>query len=146
MQVFLPYPDIKKSAAVLDNKRLGNQCYRECVTLFRGKWPNHPASKMMRGYENFLARYALALVNEMDTREHPDGRKVWKPEVISRWREFWSNAINTTPATGDPPWLGHKGFHRAHRSNLLRKDNEHYSKYFNEPDDLEYVWPHESHC
>ena len=46
MQTFLPYPDFAKSARVLDPSRLGNQFYREGLTLLRGKWPNHPASKM----------------------------------------------------------------------------------------------------
>lgn len=40
-----------------------------------------------------------------------------------------------------PKWFGNKEFHRSHRSNLLRKDFEYYSKYFDEPDNLEYYWP-----
>jgi hypothetical protein len=41
-----------------------------------------------------------------------------------------------------PRWLGDEGFHRAHQSNLLRKDRDHYGPLFEDvPDDLEYVWP-----
>jgi hypothetical protein len=41
-----------------------------------------------------------------------------------------------------PPWLGDEGVHASHRSNLLRKDREFYSKYgWAESDDLPYVWP-----
>jgi hypothetical protein len=40
-----------------------------------------------------------------------------------------------------PPWFGFDEFHKSHRSNLLRKDHEYYSKYFDEPDNLEYYWP-----
>ena len=41
-----------------------------------------------------------------------------------------------------PHWMGDKGFHAAHRSNLLRKDPEHYSQFeWAESSDLEYVWP-----
>lgn len=57
MQTFLPYADFDESARALDPKRLGNQVYRECLTLIRGGWPNHPASRMWRGYECALACY-----------------------------------------------------------------------------------------
>ena len=40
-----------------------------------------------------------------------------------------------------PPWFGLDKFHRSHRSNLLRKDYEYYSEYFDEPSNLEYYWP-----
>ncbi len=39
-------------------------------------------------------------------------------------------------------WLGDDAFHRAHRSNLLRKDPEWYGAVFDDvPDHLPYVWP-----
>jgi hypothetical protein len=41
-----------------------------------------------------------------------------------------------------PSWLGDDAVHASHRSNLLRKDLRHYSRFgWTEPDDLEYVWP-----
>ena len=41
-----------------------------------------------------------------------------------------------------PPWLGDDAFHRSHQSALVRKDPQHYRKFFADvPDDLEYVWP-----
>ena len=40
-----------------------------------------------------------------------------------------------------PKWLNNK-FIRSHRSNLLRKNYEHYKQFkWNVPLDLEYVWP-----
>lgn len=142
MQTFLPYADFSESAKVIDNVRLGNQCYRECVTLFRGSWPNHPASKMWRGYERALAKYGLALAQEMGKRHKPDGSLKWRPEVVDRWVGFWRNEVDTLPDTGNPPWLGNEDFHRSHQSNLLRKDFDHYSKFFVDiPDNLEYIWP-----
>jgi hypothetical protein len=136
MQTFLPHVSFRDSAKVLDNKRLGNQCYRECKTLLSGGWKNHPASKMWRGYEQALCEYALALVDEMEIRNH------WKPEVITRWREYYTHLKNSQPDNGYPPWLGNKRFHASHRSNLLRKDPEHYSQFgWIEDPDLEYVWP-----
>lgn len=68
MQVFLPYPDLQASVQCLDPKRLGNQVYRECLTLVRGGWSNHPASRMWKGYEYALCRYALYGLDELDAR------------------------------------------------------------------------------
>ena len=40
-----------------------------------------------------------------------------------------------------PPWLGDDRVHASHRSNLLRKDFNYYSKYnWKEPIDMEYYW------
>lgn len=40
------------------------------------------------------------------------------------------------------PWLGNEAFHASHRSNLLRKDPEHYKQFnWTEPNNLPYVWP-----
>lgn len=136
MQTFLAYPDFDKSAAALDNRRLGNQCYRECLTLLRGGWQNHPASKMWRGYEYALCTYALALVQEMKRR----GR--WRSEVINRWQTYYMAVRSMLENTGLPPWIGNAKFHAAHRSNLLRKDPEYYGQFgWTEPYDLPYTWP-----
>lgn len=136
MQTFLPYEDYAQSAAVLDDSRLGNQCYRECTTLIRGGWKNHPASKMWRGHERHLALYAHALAIEMGKRAK------WKPEVVQRWTAFWSAQAEQYEDTGPPSWLGEAEFHLAHRSNLLRKNPEHYRQFWpDERDDLPYIWP-----
>lgn len=142
MQLFLPYADLNKTAGSLDDKRLGNQCYRECKTLINGGWSNHPASKMIKGYEHFVARYAYALANEMATRRKLDGSPKWKPEVVDRWRHFWLAEMQKHDNTGNPPWLGNQEFHISHQSNLIRKDKNYYGPQFpNVPDNLEYIWP-----
>lgn len=136
MQTFLPYANFRKSAKVLDNKRLGNQCYRECVTLFNGKWKNHPASKMWINHKDHLARYALELAKEMGARNK------WKPEVVKRWVDFWQQKTKQEPKTPIPSWLGNIRFHLSHQSNLLRKDPGFYKTRFpNVPDNLPYIWP-----
>lgn len=136
MQTFLPHADYAESARVLDRHRLGNQCYRECKTLINGGWPNHPASRMWRGHEHHLALYALALAEEMGRR----GR--WKTAVVKRWIAFWQDRANEHEDTGPPPWLGDEAFHRSHRSNLLRKNPDHYRQFWpDERDDLPYIWP-----
>jgi len=130
MQTFLPYPNYTKSMRCLDNKRLGNQVYRECKTLINGNWRNHPASKMWRGYEFELCKYALAGLFELWRR----GR--FYPDHF----RFFLGKLFTTHICRRPKWFGNPGFHASHRSNLLRKD-EFYAQYgWIEPKDLPYVW------
>ena len=132
MQTFLPYPNYSKSASVLDDKRLGNQAYRECKTLVNGKWRNHPASKMWKGYERELCLYALACLGELKRRRR------YYPRHI----QYFQLRAMRFPRTGKPPWLGDPAFHASHRSNLLRKDPKHYGQFgWKEPDNLPYVWP-----
>jgi hypothetical protein len=132
MQTFLPFPDFRRSLECLDPSRLGNQIYREALTLARGKWRSHPASKMWRGHEHALCQYALVGLDVLRERgrDYPHHRATF----LGLQAGF--------PDTGMPPWLGDAAFHRSHQSNLIRKDPEHYGPMFpGVPDDLEYVWP-----
>lgn len=132
MQTFLPYPDFAQSMACLDPSRLGNQVYREGMTLLRGGWPNHPASKMWRGYEDALALYLWAGVVELGKQGKDYDDRPWCIELRSK----------LTHSCPMPPWLGDPDFHASHRSNLLRKDPVYYGQFgWTEPDNLEYVWP-----
>ena len=134
MQTFLPYPSFQESMRVLDDSRLGNQVYREGMTLLRGGWPNHPASKMWRGYEGALAQYLMAGVHELYTRGKDYHSRPWCQELFT-----YAVAGVDEPM---PPWLGDEQFHASHRSNLLRKDPVWYGQYnWTEPDNLEYIWP-----
>lgn len=139
MQTFLPYENFDETARVLDSPRLGNQCYREAVTLIRGGWQHHPASKMWRGHEYYLACYGLALALEMHRRGG------WQVVVVGRWVSFWDEMVERhalASASSYPPWLGDEAFHLAHRSNLVRKDPTHYRQFWPDvPDDLPYIWP-----
>jgi len=134
MQTFLPSSNFSESMRVLDNSRLGNQVYREGMTLLRGGWPNHPASKMWRGYEAALVQYLMTGVKELFNRGKDYSSRPW--------------AIELESMQGDvvlPPWLGNKEFHDSHKSNLLRKDPIWYGQWdWDVPDNLEYVWPEPS--
>jgi len=125
MQTFLPYADYSLSAAVMDNQRLGNQCYRECLTIIRGGWSNHPVSRMWRGYEHALCEYAFACAVEMPKRGH------WQRAVTVRWQIYWAWKMTQYPNTGNPPWIGDQQFHLTHQRVLLHK---HYDWY-------KWVWP-----
>jgi hypothetical protein len=138
MQTFLPYKNFKRSAQVLDRQRLGNQRVEGFIILkiLLGEgsaWKNHPAVKMWRGYEAALVDYLNAICDEWKSRGYKDTMK----EKINNL--FFSS--NLPKKIVLPPFAGNREFHKSHKSNLLRKNRTHYSKYFpNVPDDLPYVW------
>lgn len=137
MQTFLPFPSFADSAEVLDNKRLNKQRV-ECLQIYnvlttplaeRKGWRNHPAVLMWVGHTNSLLSY-------------------WKfIEIECERRGFKRMAVpehDPSLHTNYPKWLGDDRFHKSHRLNLMFKDPEYYSPYFNEltpttkPD---YFWP-----
>ena len=139
MQTFLPVPDYLQSMRCLDKSRLGNQVWREGITLVRGGWPNHPASKMWRGHEYHLCLYLLAGLEALSERgkEYPQVREKIMIEMAKH------------TDTGAPAWLGDDKFHASHRRALLYKNQEWYSQFGwieppdvpNEQGKLNYYWP-----
>lgn len=132
MQTFLPFADFTETAKCLDNKRLNKQKVEAFqilnVLLNRTTstaWRNHPAVKMWKGYENSLKHYFNVMRTEWINRGFNNSMK---EEIIE------GNIIH-------PPWLGNSDFHISHQSNLLRKDNVHYSKFFVGDDNKPYIWP-----
>lgn len=133
MQTFLPYPDFAKSVKVLDYKRLGKQRVETFQVLnilldrtpTKG-WRNHPVTRMWTGYESALKLYQNYTILEWIDRGYNNNMK---------FEEVNPGSVIM------PPWFGEEQFHKSHRSNLLRKDYEYYSQYFDEPSDLEYHWP-----
>ncbi len=135
MQTFLPYPSFIESASALDMRRLGKQRV-EVLQLLKalhegGAWANHPACKMWRGYENALVVYGRTICTEWLHRGYKD-------TCFNKINLFWNDGADKLL----PNWLGNEAFHAAHRSNLLRKDPEHYGQFkWTEPKDLPYIWP-----
>ena len=133
MQTFLPYPDFKESVRVLDYRRLGKQRVETFQVLnilldrtpTKG-WRNHPVTLMWAGYEPALQLYQNYTIQE------------WVDRGYKNTMQF--EDINNLGIIM-PPWLGLEEFHKSHRSNLLRKDYEYYSQYFNEDINQEYYWP-----
>ena len=139
MQTFLPYPDFYDSHMCLDKSRLGNQVYREGLTLLNGGWGNHPASKMWKDYKPALALYCLAGALAMKDRGW------YSEEVTDRWITRFSRMYDAWG--GDelfeyPPWLGNMQLHLSHRSNLIRKDPEWYGQFgWKVGPGWDYWWP-----
>lgn len=133
MQTFLPFPDLQKSIEVLDYRRLGKQRVETFqvlnILLDRTEtkgWRNHPVTRMWRGFEEALKLYQNYTISEWISRGYNNNMPF---EVVDM-----DNIVF-------PSWFGRNDIHRSHRSNLLRKDFNYYSQFFDEPDNLEYVWP-----
>ncbi|MFJ7748779.1 MSMEG_6728 family protein [Arthrobacter sp. NPDC097144] len=142
MQTFLPYDSFSRSAAVLDQARLGKQRV-ETLQVLRALvipdygWQSHPAMKMWMGYVPALTAYGLAMTREWTSRGHAD-------TVFEQLVEFAPEA-----ADGDvvlPPWFGDAAFHESHRSNLITKSPDFYAPLFPDTrEGLPYVWPEPEH-
>lgn len=137
MQVFLPFPDIKKSVARLDNKRLNKQvleCY-QILKALHGQtkgWVNHPATRMCSGYTNFLCIYGLECCN-VYTRRYEK-----KHGLYDLIKSFYDK----TKFIEYPKWFGDDRFHKSHRSNLYRKYPEWYFEFESDYNETKaYCWP-----
>jgi hypothetical protein len=133
MQTFLPYADLQESVRVLDYRRLGKQRVETFQVLnilldrtpTKG-WRNHPVTVMWTGYESALQLYQNYTIQEWISRGYKNTMLL---------EDFDMNSVVM------PHWFGLEEFHRSHRSNLLRKDYEYYSQYFDEDPNLPYYWP-----
>lgn len=140
MQTFLPGDtrgmEFVHAAAMLDDSRLGKQraeTMQIWLALTTGKgWIHHPATKMWKGHEKALLGYGIEIAAEW--------RKRGKKDTTLEW--FEERYLRGSAALEMPPWLGDPLLAATHRSSLLRKDPAYYGRFgWNEPEDLEYVWP-----
>jgi len=144
MQTFLPYPSFAESAAVLDRARLGKQRVEtlqvlRALTVPGYGWRHHPAAKMWRGHVPALTKYGLVVTDAWIAGGHGD---TVRPQLLLFAPEVDALSQDQLEL---PPWLGDPEFHRSHQSNLLRKDAEHYGRFFPDvPHDLPYTWPRPS--
>ena len=136
MQTFLPYRNYEDSAKVLDSVRLMNQ-RRESMSLItsienNSGWINHPCAKMWTPYLYQLSLYSVYICIECLSRGFNDKCLSFFEDKLEIYRS------NKTV----PHWLGNKHLHLSHQSNLLRKDQKYYSKFFpGVVNFLPYYWP-----
>jgi hypothetical protein len=154
VQTFLPYPDFARTAAVLDDRRLGKQRV-EALQILRALtrpdygWRHHPAVLMWKGHEEALVAYGIAICAEWCRRGHAD---TCETKLLDDARTAGALGRRRRPRTQDelaaagelPPWLGDAAVHASHRASLLRKDDAWYRPRFGadavDPD-VPYVWP-----
>lgn len=144
MQTFLPYADFRRSAAALDERRLGKQRVEVLQILralhFEGYgWGHHPAVLMWRGWVPALVAYGLAVADAWTAQGRPD-------TTAAQIAAFCPSAPRTQATLRTegllPDWLGSRALHRCHQSALVRKDPARYRPLFpSVPEDLPYVWP-----
>ena len=140
MQTFLPYADFQLVAKTLDYKRLGKQ-RSECKQInkalrgeYKTAWVHHPATLMWKGYEVYLCEYAIAICEEWRNRGYQDAQLPY----FWNQRLYWESIREPI----DISWLNNESIFQSHRSNLLRKNFDYYSKFgWKETDNLPYVWP-----
>jgi hypothetical protein len=88
---------------------------------------------MWKGFEMALGAYGKAVCAEWIRRGYQDTT-----------REKIESLLQRCPKQRRlrPCWLGDERLHASHRSSLLRKLPEHYSRFgWKEPDDMPYFWP-----
>ncbi|WP_177891157.1 MSMEG_6728 family protein [Vallicoccus soli] len=144
MQTFLTHPDFRRSAASLDDRRLGKQRV-ETLQILRALtwttygWRNHPAVRMWRGFVPALVAYGVATVDEWESRGRADATRT----ALADFAELPPPSLQELHDRGQlPPWLGLDALHVSHRSALVRKDPDFYRPLFPDvPDDLPYLWP-----
>ena len=149
MQTFLPYSNFILSAESLDDQRLLKQIsegtqimkamhfmYRKTLTPDKpGAWENHPATRMWWQHRPALFKYLTAMHNVwLDRRGHNRTHKSYQ-ELCDLFPEY------NIESPEMPSWLGREDIHRSHRSNLTRKLASFYKNQWQEPDDLDYIWP-----
>lgn len=135
MNTFLPYPNFRRSAQVLDRQRLGKQRVEasQILDVLGGRksgWSRHPAVLMWMGYVGALRVYYNCMLEE--------------------WAERGYRNIKLQPVTQDcfrvPQWLGDEALHASHRAALLAKNPEWYGQFgWIEEPKIQYVWPGRSH-
>jgi hypothetical protein len=130
MQTFLPYADFRRSAEVLDNKRLNKQIlegYQILKVLHnpdpRAAWRNHPAVKMWNNHQDALYNYIANMVLEARGRGiKTDKNEANLIELHSKYAMNWES--------GMPKWYEDSAvlnrLTESHRANLYRKDPEFY--------------------
>lgn len=146
MQTFVTYSDLKESARCLDSKRLNKQILEtkqiyDTIVNNKKAWSNHPAVNMWRGceigllfygkvhYEEWQERYVLGLRG---------GKLIHKSgeEIVNEYYFRVAEALKF------PSWAYDYELLFSHRSNLIRKNPEYYSKFWpNIPNDIPYYWP-----
>ena len=136
MQTFLPHPSFTLTASQLDYRRLGKQRVEawQILKVLLGEksgWSRHPAVLQWENHADWLCTYAIVVCDEWISRGYNDSM-----------RPRFCEAARTLPQTKWPAWLGRADYHASHRSNLLRKNHDFYSRHgWSEPADLPYVWP-----
>lgn len=145
----MPYARFNKCAYVLDDKRLFKQAV-ECKQILlaldvsvgannptgSAAWQNHPAVRMWCGNELALAIYSVHIAAEARQRLR----------YRDKFLEEFLQVVRALRRPGEPArypiWMRDWSIMTSHRSNLLRKKPDWYSRFgWLVKKDLPYKWP-----
>jgi hypothetical protein len=151
LQIFVPFQDTTLIAKTLDNKRLNKQLLegRQLLNINASgrekmAWRNHPACKMVRGYEGWFFDYLKAIKKECNKRGIETTNN-WNAILdIREHAHVWNDV-------GAPLWWGDQRVHDSHQANLYRKDPIYYFDFrdtINNPCCARclYYWPVSNHA
>jgi len=97
-------------------------------------WTHHPAVMMWRGHELELLKYQEAICAEWTDRGFRDS-------CLEKTHYLLAPHMDELKE-GAPSFIGNEDFHTSHKSNLIRKDEDHYAKQWDGLNgDLPYLWP-----
>lgn len=172
MNTFLPYESFSESVRCFDDRRLALQqtdatqlLYELCdhrivhdddhvakgrpeTSLeYHKRWHRHFAYRMWEGHFDALAAYALAVLTERHRRKAHVLYAIANVKALDANPLFKCSRFNWYQQTLAkkgllPSWLGTARLHQTHRSYLLSKNPEHYSKLgWTDVPNLELYWP-----
>jgi hypothetical protein len=144
MQTFIPYADFRRSAEVLDYRRLGKQRVESYQLLkamnpapgeTKRGWSRHPACVMWKDYQDALVLYSVIVCDVWIERGYKD---TCRDKILA-----FSSTPGVLPVNPQmPPWWGREDIHASHRANLIRKDPERYRAFGWTEEPMEtYIWP-----
>lgn len=135
MITFLPSPDYKECAKILDYKRLGkNRIEAKWVVqvLFgESKWINHALIRLWEPYRASLIHYCIEICEEWIRRGYNDNQLNY---FLDRRETYYVV----------PNWMTEERLFSSHRTKLITKDPIYYSRFNWEevPDpNVGYFWP-----
>ena len=135
MQTFVPLSSVYEVGSVLDRRRLPKQLVEvvqidNAIITGKGGWVSHPAVLMWKDDRSYLVYYGVILYDEWQRRWKTGerGGSLWHKsgeEILKRYSALLASNVRFF----EPVWWGDERVHSSHRSCLLAKDFEHYSKF-----------------
>lgn len=159
MITFLPYSDFELCAKCLDDRRLGKQRLETFDILVNNnlekitpeiihyrlpiKRQTGPAFEMWSNYSPALVAYGIAICKEWIDRGFKDTtiNRISSFGTLYPGLAFMQSYLTKYAPKEIPYWLGDPQLHMSHKSNLLRKLPEWYTKFWICPMDMPYFWP-----
>lgn len=147
MITWLPYPNMRLSAHVLDSHTLGVQM-SQSLSMLRiiaghkegGRNRYHASTLSWYHYPEALVLYTDYILMEMCKRSQSRGLSSPRSSQGCKMYEIPLEWSQENPII--PDWIGIESIHASHRSTLLKKDLEWYSQFsWNEKPRIDLRWP-----